>query len=529
VVVAYDGGRAMSTPRQRGGQARFLRVQSAAMPSAGKKIVASTLWQLASQITMAALSILGIKFVATALSLEMAGYYNSSYGYLQVFGILADFGLYAVSVREMSRSDRKEEVLSALIFLRSIILTLSLGSAILLAWILPSWHGTPLPLGITLAAFTPFFTLLAGTLRSVFQIHYRLNYVFIAEVSQRLLTTAMLGMVVFLGARGSDNVNLFYFCTLIGGIGALLLLILSYIYARRFVTFAARWHWPTMRYLLQSALPFGTAYLLLALCRQFDMTMIALLRPDFQIQNAYYGFVLRMGEMGFLIPTFLLNSILPVVSERRERGENTSDLLGKTFLVLLLLGTTAGLFAALWPRPLVAMLTTRDYLSTAAHPGADTALRLASVPMFLYGFILFSFYMALVHGEWKRLMITLVTGAALSIGSNLILIPQLGFVGAATTAIIVQSLLVALLLPATLRYSQPKFPPTAFVRWFVFSLLLAVGLWITRPFLANDFLTAFGLVAAGAVLGILLWITGLAGLLGALHRRALGLGGKSEI
>ncbi|MFH0851918.1 MAG: oligosaccharide flippase family protein, partial [Candidatus Peregrinibacteria bacterium] len=347
--------------------------------------------------------------------------------------------------------------------------------------------------------------------------------------SQRILTTVMLGTIILLGIRGSTDENVFLFCLLIGGIGALLLLFLSYIFAHKFITCTVRWHGPTMRRLIRSALPFGTAYLLLSFCRQFDMTMIALLRSDFQIQNAYYGFVLRMGEMGFLIPTFLLNSILPIVSERRERGEDAGSLLGKTFLLLLLLGTTAGLFAAFWPRPIIALLTTREYLSTINHPGADTALRLASVPMFLYGFILFSFYMALVHGEWKRLIATLMIGALLSVGSNLLLIPHLGFVGAAMTAIVVQSLLVSLLLPATLKYSQPHFPPTAFVRWFVFSLLLAVSLWITRPFLASDVLTFIGLAGAGVVLGVLLWITGLIQLLGALHRHSLGLGGKSEI
>ncbi|MFA5272807.1 MAG: oligosaccharide flippase family protein [Candidatus Peribacter sp.] len=497
--------------------------------SVAKKIATSTLWQLASQLTMAALSILSVKFVATALSLELAGYYNSSYGFLQIFGILADFGLYAVSVREMSRTDKKEEILSALIFLRTMILTLSLGSAIIFAWLLPQWRGTPLPLGITIAALTPFFTLLSGTLRSVFQINYRLQYVFVAEVSQRILTTVMLGTIIVLGIRGSTDENVFLFCVLVGGIGALLLLLLSYVFAHRFITFRVRWHGPTMRRLLQSALPFGTAYLLLSFCRQFDMTLIALLRSDFQVQNAYYGFVLRMGEMGFLIPTFLLNSILPIVSERRERGEDAGPLLGKTFLLLLLLGTTAGLFAMLWPRPLIALLITREYLSTAGHPGADTALRLASIPMFLYGFILFSFYMALVHGEWKRLITTLIAGALLSVGSNLLLIPRLGFVGAAMTAIIVQSLLVSLLLPATLKYTQPLFPPTAFVRWFVFSLLLAVCLWLSLPFLASDVLTFIGLAGAGIVLGILLWITGLLQLLGALQQHSLGLGGKSGI
>ena len=42
---------------------------------------------------MASLSILTTKFVAIGLTKELAGNYNSAYGYLQLFGILADFGL----------------------------------------------------------------------------------------------------------------------------------------------------------------------------------------------------------------------------------------------------------------------------------------------------------------------------------------------------------------------------------------------------------------------------------------------------
>jgi len=496
------------------------------MSSVARKVASSTLWQLASQITMAALSILSVKFVAMSLSMELAGYYNSSYGFLQIFGILADFGLYAVSVREMSRAERKDEVLSALIFLRTVILVLSLGLAISVAWLIPRWQGTPLPMGITLAAFTPFFTLLAGTLRSVFQIHYKLHFVFIAEVSQRVLTTVLLASIILLGFRNSDNVNLFLFSTLIGGIGAFLLLFLSYLFARRFTNTAMHWHPKILRHLLRTALPFGTAYLLLSFCRQFDMTLIALLRPDFEIQNANYGFVLRMGEMGFLLPTFLLNSILPIVSERRERGGDSGELLGKTLLILLLLGTTAALFAFLWPRPLISLLTTRAYLSTPGHPGADTALQMGSVPMFLYGFILFSFYMALVHTEWRRLITTLIVVAVISIGCNLLLIPAWGFVGAATTSIIVQTLLASLLLPAALRSAQPHFPASTFIRWFVFTVLLGLTLWLTCPLLSSDILTFVGLALASGVLVLLLWATGLIRLIGALHKPSLGLGEK---
>ncbi|MDD4628425.1 MAG: oligosaccharide flippase family protein [Candidatus Peribacteraceae bacterium] len=482
------------------------------MPSVAKKIASSTVWQLSSQITMAALSILNVKFVAVALSMELAGYYNSAYGFLQLFGILADFGLYAVSVREMSRAKNREEVFGALLFLRLVILCLSLSSAIFIAWVIPSWNGTPLPTGIVVASLAPFFTLLAGTMRSVFQVHYRLHYVFIAEVSQRILTTIMLGMLVFLGFRGSTDVRLYLYALYTGSVGALVLLFISCWYARQYIRVSLWWSPVLVKKLLKSAIPFGVAYLLLAFCRQFDMTIISLLRPDFDIQNANLGFVSRMADMGFLIPTFLLNSTLPIVSERRERGEDASVLLGKTFLILLVLGTISLLFAALWPRPLISLLTTDRYLSTAAHPGADTALFLMSVPMFFNGLILFSFYIFLVRGAWKRLALTLSIGATFSLIGNFLLVPPLGFVGTSYTAIATHALLACLLLPQAFSTLPVRIPRQAFVRWSSFSVLLAGALWIIRPFLSSSIATILGLSGMTVLLCVFLWITGLLGL-----------------
>src|SRR3989338_8721052 len=89
-----------------------------------RAIATSTLWQIASQCAMAALSILTVKFIAVGLTKELAGYYNSSYGYLQLFGILADFGLYAIAVREVAAAKNRSEVLGGLIILRTLILIL---------------------------------------------------------------------------------------------------------------------------------------------------------------------------------------------------------------------------------------------------------------------------------------------------------------------------------------------------------------------------------------------------------------------
>ncbi len=474
-----------------------------------EKIAISTLWQLASQVTMAALSIVTVKLVAIGLSIELAGNYNTAYGYLQIFGILADFGLYAVSVREVARAMDKQRTLGNLMTLRMIILALSLGSALVVAWLIPHWQGTPLPSAIVIAAFVPAFTLLAGILRTVFQIEYRLHFVFIAEVAQRIVTVSLTALAVWWGIRNSSDVQSLYLLLGFGGIGALVLLALSILFSRRLMTVRPRWDGEVLQHLLRLCAPYGIAFLCVSVYRQFDVTLIGLLRPqDYALQNAYYGFVQRMMDMAYLLPTFLLNSTLPILSERDARGENTRDLLGKILFTILLVGSISLLFAVLWPRPLMQMLTTEQYLSTALSPGADTALRLLSVSMFMNGLLTFSFYVLLTKHRWRPLVATLLIGVVLSLAGNIFLIPRLGFVGAAITSIVVHTTLVILLLPQALRTMPARLTGVQVFHWIVFSGLLFAFLFVTRPLLTQPLMTA-GLLGAATV-----WMAISAGMLG---------------
>lgn len=460
---------------------------------------------------MAALSIITVKFVAIGLSTELAGTYQSAYGFLQIFGILADFGLYAVAVRELSRRsvEDKPRVLGALIILRSIIMVLSLSVALSITWLVPAWQGTPLPLSITIAAFVPFFTLLAGIQRTVFQIHYRMRSVFVAEVSQRIVTVLLIGTIILAGIRDSTDPTFLHLFLLAGSIGAAVLLILSTILSRRLLIPLLRWDGAEIRTLLTLAAPYGVAFLCTALYRQTDVTLIALLRPDYELQNAYYGFAMRAVEMGYLIPTFLLNSTLPTLNERDEQGHDTRAFLGKILLAILLTGAVMALYAALWSHPIMLLLTQPKFVSGGAVlAGADTALRLLALPLFLNGIVLFSFYSLLTRHAWRPLVTILGLGAVLSIILNILLIPTLGFVGAAYTSIILHCLLALTLFLKSRRILPISLPLPLFLRSLLFIFLFSLTLLLLRPFLLSNLLTVlFGGVSI-VILGLLVQLTG---------------------
>ncbi len=484
--------------------------------SEARAIAGSTLWQVASQVVMAGLSIVTTKFVAVGLSQELAGTYNTAYGYLQLFGILADFSLYAVAVREVSRAETEEEkerVLGTLLSLRCIILACSMGLALGSVWIMPTWRGSPLPLAVTIASFVPTFTLIAGIFRTAFQVHYRMHFVFVAEVLQRVLTVTLIGAIVAMGFRDTTDLRVLYAFLGIGGFGALLLCVLSFIFAERLIRIRFHWDRKTLAATFLQALPYGLAFLCTALYRQFDVTMIALLRPDYEKQNAYYGFVQRMMDVAYLLPTFVLNSTLPLLAARDKAGKDVRGFVGTIFTAILLLGSTTFLFAFVWARPLMALMTKDSYLSTATEPGSDTSLHLLAFSMLLNSIVLFSYYCLLNRHAWKPLLATLAFGGIFALTSNFFLIPPLGFIGASYTSVMTHALLAVILFTFSLRTMPMKVTWTQIGKWAAYTALLGSFLFVVRPFLDDPWKTVGGLALAAGVMVLIAHVIGIKGLM----------------
>ncbi len=473
-----------------------------AVPS--REIAVATLWQIASQCVMAVLSILAVKFVAVGLSRELVGAYNSAYGYLQLFGILADFGLYAVAVRDMGRAEMAGRVLGTFLRVRLIAVAVVIGGAVLLAWRVPQWNGTPLPIGVTLAALVPAFTLLAGVFRAAFQVRYRMHLVFIAEVGQRIVTVVLIGALLVLGVRESARLLDYELFLLFGGMGAFFLLLFSLFHARKL--FASTQQSPPLPigHFLRAALPYGIAYFCIALYRQFDVTLIALLRPDFQLQNAHYGFAVRLAEMAYLVPTFLLNAALP-----RFGGAHVDrQLLPRVFLALLVFGTVAALVAGVWATPIMRLLTSEIYIGSEGAPGADSALVLLALPMFFNSIILFCFYVLLASHAWRPLLKVLSLGALLSLVGNFFLIPRYGFAGAGVMSIGTHAILSIFLL-FCIHGRWRALSGSSLFRWALFAIVLALFLFLARPFLVTPLHSILWLLLCCATIAVLLEIIGI--------------------
>lgn len=100
-----------------------------------KKIYTNTIAQIGGKLITALISIFLIKILTNYLDLAGYGLYSKIYNYISIFSVIADLGLYTISVRELSKhqDDRvmREKISGNILSLRTlsglIIIILSLG------------------------------------------------------------------------------------------------------------------------------------------------------------------------------------------------------------------------------------------------------------------------------------------------------------------------------------------------------------------------------------------------------------------
>lgn len=75
-----------------------------------RKIYTNTLAQIGSKILTALISIVMIKVITNYLDVAGYGLYTKIYNYLSIFAVIADLGLYTITVRELTKYEDDKEM-----------------------------------------------------------------------------------------------------------------------------------------------------------------------------------------------------------------------------------------------------------------------------------------------------------------------------------------------------------------------------------------------------------------------------------
>lgn len=495
--------------------------------SLSKKILSNTLWQVIGRLVTAFIGIFTIKLITNYLPTDLYGQYTTIFEYIGFFAIAADFGLYTIGVREMSKKDQPTDyVLGNLISLRLILITLCMGTAIIVTPFIPTYGGTLVQKFLWIVALGTGMNLLSGILTSVLQYKMQMLYANISLVLGRLTGFAYVAYII-LKVSPSDveqGFNLILYGSIITN---LVILILTIFFTQKIISIKPQINREYLLKIVKHSFPYGLSIILSAMYFKIDIILLSQL-TDYH-QTGIYGVPLKIMEIISVIPVFFMNASLPTLTENFQNNPLKYKQISQkciTFLLIIGLPILAGGY--LLSKPITYAISSPQFL-TGYHctnniqkvydtpieaysncelveysekfnwntpnnqdlsyiylNGADIALQIILIAIifnFINTYINFSF----ITIEKQSLLLYInSTGIIFNVITNLILIPKYGFIAAAFTTLLSEILILIIGYSILRKYNQVSITDLQTFLKIIFSTgLMTLTILILEPILQN--------------------------------------------
>lgn len=476
------------------------------MSKTAQRILSNTAYQVVGKLLTAALSIAIIKAITsleTIPGLEgLPAEYKLVYTYLMFFGILADFGLFTIAVREMSQApseEAREDIMGNIFGMRLFSIITAMAMASLFVFLIPLENYTMnVKVGVAIAAITTVLTMLASTTSSILQVKLRMGPPTIALILGKLV---MAGYILYTVWNFPFFEHGFYHLLYAGIAGALLTFVITWYYTRKIFPFKPRFNKTYWVKVFKEALPYGLAIILGTIYFKVDVLLLSFLRDKQEI--AIYGYPSSVVEMLAIIPIYFMNSTLPTLSRAFEEAkEKVQEITKLSFEFLALLGIPMVVGGTILARPLMAFIMNEEFLTgNVAGYGADIAFPLLLIPS-LFAFIntLFSFTLIASGNQGKLLKINAI-GVVFNVITNLLFIPSYGFIAAGITTFFSELIIITLTYLECQKHTRIPIPYTTIAKIILATVVMGLVVLMSMPHLH-----LFGVIGLGIITYFLLLI-----------------------
>lgn len=405
--------------------------------SIARKILSNTIAQLVGKVLLALLGLAVVKITTKYLSLEEFGQYTIVYEFLAFFGIAADLGLFTIAVREMSTDEKNTpKIIGNILSLRTILVTITMLCAVILALFIPKYQGTYIPLGVAIASLTVFVTILNGTISSVLQAKLQMQYASLTTVFGKIVSVAVMLYIVYWGFP-NDKETGFYMLIFAGTIGLLANTLGTYYYVRKITPLKYEFDFIFWKRVIIQSLPYGIALILSTIYFRVNSLLIYFIRNETEV--AIYGVAMKMLEQLTILPLYFMNSVLPVLSTSiKEKSEKYKEIIKYSFDFLAALSIPMVVGGVLLAYPIIFVVSKKEFLSRISEGfyGSDIAFQiLIFAVLFQFLNVLFAFILISINKQ-KLLLYINAACVLFNVVGNLIFIPHYGFRGAAVISVL---------------------------------------------------------------------------------------------
>ncbi len=426
-----------------------------------KKVLNNAFVQILGKIFTVLASLFVVKIVS-GFGTEFYGNYLTSYEFLAFFGVLADGGLFAIAVREMSKNNSKlkikneklnSEFILGNIFSMRLLLIISVTLlAGISAQFIPNYP-TYVKLGIWITGLSMALTIIAGTLSSILQARMKIHFFSGALVLGKIL----LALLIFLISRNAEifNENLFFALLWAGVISNIIFCSLVSFFASREIQIRLKFDFHWWKHTFHESLPYGLSLVLQTLYLRLDIVLISIVLGSAAV--GIYGISTRVLESFLILGVFFGQAILPKIASEEHDLKKVSKTLMWGMEKLLIFSLPIIIGASVFSSEIVSILSSKEFLASENFLGSDRILIILAPTVFFAFFNqLFSFTLVAVKRQRYLLKVNAIA-LGLNALLNVIFLPQYGIIAAAISTVFCEIIVLILLFREIIKHFLLEF------------------------------------------------------------------------
>lgn len=397
--------------------------------SLARKIAHNIIVQFFGKIFGIVFSLLTVGLLTRYLGQTGFGYYTTIFAFLQVFGILVDFGLQMTTVQMISDPKNNEtKTLGNILGLRLTSSLIFLGLAPLIALLFP--YPPVIKIGLLIMACGVLFSQLTSILIGVFQKYLATQKVALAELSNKLLMFALIALAIFL----KQNILVIIALAIIPSAVNFFLL---FFFAKKYLPLSFSFQLSEWQKIFLKTWPIGLTIALNLVYFKADTIILSIFRS--QAEVGIYGAPYRVLEVLINFAYLFLGLLLPLMANfyAIKNIDKLKKILQQGFDALIIF-TIPMIFGAYFLGvPTMTLIAGQQFAASG---------QLLKILIIATGIIFIAalFGYAVVAMEKQKSMIKFyAANAAISLAAYLIFIPAYGYWAAAWLTVLTEFFVLA--------------------------------------------------------------------------------------
>lgn len=396
-----------------------------------QRIAKNTGLLFASQVVVQVLSFFYIMYSARYLGPSNFGILTFALAFTAIFGVIPDFGLRPLIVREVARDKSlASKYLANISGMKIILATITFGLIALTINLLDYPEQTIKV--VYLVALSVVFSAFIQMFYSIFQAYERMEYQSLGQIVRGTLMLLVVMLAINYGFGVAGFAALFFVVNIV-------VLVYSFVILRmKFPNLSLAWSirkievdWSFWKSAIKEALPFGLALTFVMIFYWIDSVMLSLMKGNIVV--GWYNAAYRIVFLLLFIPNSFIAAIYPVMSKFYVTSQDSLRLsLEKSFKYLTILGIPIGVGITLLAKRIILLIFGAEYMSSI-------------LPLQILVWSSVFIFMSQPFGNLlnclnKQSIVTKITGVCvgLNVTLNLILIPKYSLIGASIATVLTE-------------------------------------------------------------------------------------------